>query len=133
MGNLEELRIESTSKSPSVYCDPETGNILIKGVSILEDAIEFFVPVKDWLQNYSENRKANAVFTTDLDYFNTSTSRILLQLYRLFLPSDEHQCQIIWTYDVEDWEMKEAGEEYKVLIGEPMILRSKVVSNKADK
>lgn len=128
MAELVELRIEETAKSPYVHCDPVTGNVTLRGVSILEDAVEFFVPLKDWLQTYSEERKEEAIFHADLEYFNTSTSRIILQLFRLFLPSNaDHNCKILWIYDVEDWEMKEAGEEYKVLIGDAMALQSKVV------
>ncbi|MCG8573488.1 MAG: DUF1987 domain-containing protein [Flavobacteriales bacterium] len=130
MEKPKTLHLESTTKSPEVYCNSENGEVMIKGVSILEDAVSFFTPLKEWIQSYAQFPKNNVNFTLDMEYYNTSTSRVLLDLFRIFLPKEgDHGCKIVWFYDEDDWEMREAGEEYKLILGDTFILQSKAVNN----
>lgn len=127
MEKPETLKFEATGKTPNILCDPDQGRIVMSGVSVPEDAIDFYVPMKDWIKDYIEVAKDTTTFVVDMHYFNTSTSRILLELFRLLLPIQNKglKLQIEWVYDEDDWEMKEAGEEYQMMVGDVMFLTSK--------
>lgn len=121
------LHIEQTSKTPGINCDADKGIVVIKGRSVPENAVEFFTPVKDWISNYVSNPQDLTEVSIDLDYFNTSTSIILLNLLRLFEPLKGAKKDIIfnWYYESDDLDMKEAGEEYQLMLGQALTLKAK--------
>lgn len=124
MENSTSLHIEQTSKTPRINCDADKGIMIIKGRSVPEDAIEFFLPVKDWISCYLCNPQELTEVSIDLDYFNTSTSIILLNLLRLFEPLKSTNKNVIfnWYFESDDLDMKEAGEEYQLMLGQEMSL-----------
>ena len=127
MVNLKTLNIEQTSKTPGIICDGSIGKVTIKGRSVPENAVEFFTPVKNWITNYINSPQDITEVSIDLDYFNTSTSIILLNLLRLFEPLKSNDKNIIfnWYYESDDLDMKEAGEEYQLMMGQEFNLKVK--------
>lgn len=105
------------------------GLMTIAGNCVPEDAINFFVPVKDWLPEFGKTEHPRITLVVALDYFNTSTSRILLNLFRyaLVLKEGGKEVEVIWEYDSGDDDIKEAGEDYKMILGDNIQLRSKLV------
>lgn len=121
------IKIQGTEKTPTVNCDAASGEISLTGICVPEDAISFFTPIKDWIEDYIKDPKDQTDFTIDLQYFNTSTSRILLNIFRLMMGLNDkgHQLQILWVYEEDDWDMKEAGEDYMEIVGDALVLKPK--------
>ena len=118
---MELLNIEGTPKTPTVILNPSTGVIEIKGRSIPENSIEFYPPVVEWLDEYIKNPQPNTVVNVQLEYFNTSSSKCILDVFKKLEVLKKNQKDVIinWYYEEDDEDMLEAGEDYESIIKVP--------------
>lgn len=118
---MELINIEGTPKTPTVNMNPETGVVGIKGRSIPENSIEFYKPIVDWLEEYSKSPQPKTVVNVQLEYFNTSSSKCILDVFKKFeaLKNDNNEVTINWYYEEDDEDMLEAGEDYESIIKVP--------------
>lgn len=118
---MELLNIEGTPKTPTVILNPSTGVIEIKGRSIPENSIEFYRPVVEWLDEYIKNPQPNTVVNMQLEYFNTSSSKCILDVFKKLEVLKKNQKDVIinWYYEEDDEDMLEAGEDYESIIKVP--------------
>ncbi len=117
LNNMRPLKIEPTADTPKIYFDPDKGHFEISGLSLPEDALEFYRPVIAWLEEYAENPNPETVFDFNLEYFNTASSKQLIQIL-LFLEklNKKSKVKIRWHYKDIDEDMKDLGEEYSEII-----------------
>jgi hypothetical protein len=120
----EPLRIEPTHKTPKVYLDPDANIFEVSGRSIPEDSVGFYKPILDWMDDYSNKPAAKTQFKFELEYFNTSSSKNILEILKKLekIYQDGHDVSIIWYYDEDDEDMEETGEDYKALLSVPLEL-----------
>lgn len=118
---MEPIFIESTPKTPLVKFIPEKGIIEIKGRSIPENSIEFYKPLVDWLDEYARNPLAKTLVNVQLEYFNTSSSKCILDVFKKLetIHKSNHEVTINWYYEEDDEDMLEAGEDYESIIKVP--------------
>jgi|SRR4030043_723145 len=118
---MEPILIEGTPKTPSVKFDPDKGVIEIKGRSIPENSIEFYKPLVDWLEFYSKNPLQKTLVNVQLEYFNTSSSKCILDVFKKLeaIHKANHDVVINWFYEEDDEDMLEAGEDYESIIRVP--------------
>ncbi len=118
---MESINIEGTPKTPDVNFDHDKGNLLLKGRSIPENSVEFYKPLVNWLGEYSNNPRAKTVCEIQLEYFNTSSSKCLLDLFKKMESMNKNGCEVIinWYYEEDDEDMLEAGEDYQSIIDVP--------------
>lgn len=116
------LKITGTEDTPEINYDSATNEFMIAGRSLPEDVTSFYKPVFDWLDTFSLPANIKAVFKFRLEYFNTASSKIILDiLMRLedLINNDRSNITIEWFYNEADDDMLEAGEEYKELVEIP--------------
>ena len=115
---MNALYIPETDDSPKVILDKEKNHFEISGQSIPEDVSAFFKPVLDWLRDYSTDPLPETTMDLKLSYFNTASSKLLLDIFMLLeeLPDSRKRVLINWHYPVYDEEMKEAGIEYSEMV-----------------
>lgn len=118
---MESLLIEGTAKTPNVKFDGGQGFIEIKGRSIPENSIEFYKPLVDWLDRYSQSPKQTTKVNIQLEYFNTSSSKCILDVFKKLesIHKSNHEVVINWYYEEDDEDMLEAGEDYESIIRIP--------------
>lgn len=119
---MEVISIEGTSKTPSVHIDLSKGILKIIGRSMPEDATQFYNPVIDWFRRYSKNPNPELTLDVHLEYFNTSSSKNLLEIFKVVTEAGN---PINWYYDVDDEDMQEAGEDFIFIVGESIRLIEK--------
>ena len=115
---MESIKIEGTTKTPTVDFDGSSGVLVIKGRSIPENSIDFYKPLVDWIDNYAENPNDLTVLNMQLEYFNTSSSKCILDVFKKLeqISKNGKEVQIQWHYEEEDEDMLEAGEDYDAII-----------------
>ncbi len=114
--------IEGAAKSPFVLLNPNTGTLELRGRSIPENTIEFYKPVFAWLEEYSAKPKSATSVIIQLDYFNTSSAKILADFFKrlqVLHVSGLSAVDVTWEYQAEDEDMQEAGEDYKSILKIP--------------
>ncbi len=114
---MDSLKIKATKCTPEVTFNAENNILEIKGDSYPENITDFFSSVFTWLEEYLGELK-NQVFTIniELNYFNSSSSKLLLDIFeRLEEEVEKFDKKIIvnWIYDAEHDNIEEYGEEFK--------------------
>ena len=118
---MDKLTIEGTPKTPTVNFDYDKGNMEIKGRSIPENSIEFYKPMVEWLEKYAGKPQGMTNVNIQLEYFNTSSSKCILDVFKKLeaISKAGNQIVINWYYEQDDEDMLEAGEDYQAIINVP--------------
>ncbi len=118
---MNPIIIEGTPKTPSVNFNAETGVLEIKGRSIPENSIEFYKPLIEWIEQYGTSPQPKTVVNVQLEYFNTSSSKCILDVFKRLesIVNNGHDVIINWHYEEDDEDMLEAGEDYQSIIKVP--------------
>jgi hypothetical protein len=124
---LVNLNIAGTEDTPEIEYNITTREFMISGRSLPEDVTSFYKPVFEWLTNFMDHISENNTFKFKLEYFNTASSKIILDiLMRLedLVQTNKAQIKVEWHYSEADDDMLEAGEEYAELVEVPFSLVS---------
>lgn len=123
---MEKIVLEATSTTPKIHFDPEKGYFEISGKSLPENSFEFYKPLLDWMENYSNQADKPSSLIFKLEYFNTSSTSHFLRLIKKLekMYTEGKSAQVLWYYENEDEDMKEAGEDFKLLAKVPIQILS---------
>ena len=110
---MEDLFIKGTASVPMVSFKT-SGEIKLEGRALVEDAFKFFQPLITWAKEFSGEELNIEI---NLEYFNTSVSKQLLDLFRIFDGNPNNRViNVKWRYEEGDDEMQESGEIYEDLL-----------------
>ncbi|MEK6615917.1 MAG: DUF1987 domain-containing protein [Bacteroidota bacterium] len=99
--------------TPGVTLDSTKGVFEITGWSHPEDAIAFYSPVFQWLNEYEKNPNASTDFHFRFQYFNTSSAKQIFRLISLLEDvAKKSKAKIHWHHDNEDTDMLASGERF---------------------
>lgn len=118
---MDNIFIEGTPKTPTVNFDPDQGVLTIKGRSIPENSIEFYHPLIEWIDKYSLQPIEKTEVNIQLEYFNTSSSKCILDVFKKLegIKKSGKDIVVKWHYETDDEDMQEAGEDYQAIIDLP--------------
>ena len=118
---MEVIKIVGTDDTPSVTLDVANEIFEVSGRSLPEDVASFYEPILDWLDAYSEEAIAKTVFNFKLVYFNTASSKMLLDILLKLEEMYESGKEVLirWHFPEDDEDMEEAGEEYADIVEVP--------------
>ncbi len=114
---MTPLILEPTADTPKIHFDANKGYFEVANLSLPEDAVEFYKPVMAWLNEYKQNPNSLTTFNFNLEYFNTASSKQIIQI--LLLLENMHKINkvlIRWHYKDIDEDMQDLGEEYDDII-----------------
>jgi len=118
---METIKIQGTEDTPKVTLDKEKEIMEISGRSLPEDVASFYEPILSWLEEYAQSPNKKTIFNFKLVYFNTASSKLLLDILMKLEEIHEagHDVLIRWHYPEDDEDMEEAGEEYSDIVDVP--------------
>jgi hypothetical protein len=118
---METIKIQGTEDTPKVTLDKENELMEISGRSLPEDVASFYDPILTWLDEYAQGPNKKTIFNFKLVYFNTASSKLLLDILMKLEEIHEagHDVLIRWHYPEDDEDMEEAGEEYSDIVDVP--------------
>ena len=110
---MEPIIIEGTAKTPTVKFDSAEGVFEIKGRSIPENSVEFYKPLVDWLDTYREMPLSKTVVNIRLEYFNTSSSKCILDVFKKLeaIHKAKNEVEVNWYYDSSEEDIEDELEE----------------------
>ncbi|MEL6536344.1 MAG: DUF1987 domain-containing protein [Bacteroidota bacterium] len=114
---------KGTESSPEINLDFQQGLFRIAGKSIPENPWEVYQPVLDLLADYHKTPVADTIMEIELEFFNTSSSKMLLDIINeleKIHAANKSNVLIKWMYNDED--MMEVGEDFKYLLSVPFEL-----------
>lgn len=113
---MKDLIIKETEKTPSVSLSTN-GVLKIEGRSIPEDAAKFFKPLLDWTKEFTAEEIRVDI---KLEYFNTSSSKFILEMLRLLENNKSNNNILVnWFYEEGDLDVLESGQYFESIIGIP--------------
>ena len=118
---MSVIKIQGTDDTPTVILDKENNIFEISGRSLPEDVVVFYKPILEWLDVYKNDPLDLTVFNFKLEYFNTASSKLLLDVLLKLedINNDGHEVLVKWHYPDDDEDMEEAGEEYSDIVDVP--------------
>ncbi|MCL2016915.1 MAG: DUF1987 domain-containing protein [Defluviitaleaceae bacterium] len=112
-----EMKIElpKTESTPYVLLDAEKSYMTFKGECYSENTIDFFRNITVWLTDFLASGFTELDFDCELEYFNSSSSKLL---YNVLLAMDESAAKgkkinINWYVDKGNDVIIEHGEDFK--------------------
>ncbi|MBF0464225.1 MAG: DUF1987 domain-containing protein [Nitrospirae bacterium] len=113
---MQELAIDATKSTPRIFFDKDKKILEIKGESYPENTSEFYDPFFKWLYKHLEGLNEES-FTVNIEliYFNSSSSKILMNLFDRLEENAEggKNIAVNWIYDKKNESSLEYGEEFK--------------------
>ncbi len=110
-----------TLKTPTINFNLDAGTMEIRGRSTPEDTVVFYKPFLEALDKYAASPQPTTTVTIELEYFNTSSSRSILNALRKLqaIHLAGSPVTINWLYEETDDDILEAGKEYGDIINIP--------------
>ncbi len=123
---LEQLRdapskdiveIGESERTPKIFLDKNQGIIKISGKAMPDNAKTFFEPILEWVEKYIQDPNDKTYVCFDLEYFNSSASKMILQIVKAFknLKDKGNQIEIDWYYMEDDDDILDSGKTFEEL------------------
>lgn len=112
---MDNLKVAATERSPAVDFDFAAGRLSLKGESYPEDASAVYGPIFAALEQFFSEDPARAVtFDFDLNYFNSSSAKALMNMFQLLdkAAGRGFAVTVNWYFAEDDDTMKEFGEDF---------------------
>lgn len=119
------LPADTKEQTPLVHFKT-TGELKIEGKSYPENPMKFYTQVLEWIKELKTQNVSKIELTVRLDYFNTSTSKIILSIFKnleTIYIIDKKDVKIIWLYNPQDEDMTESGKDYGSLLDLPFEMK----------
>ena len=101
--NMNSFIVKGNKYEPFVELNKEKGIFQIKGRSIVSNPIEFYNPILNWMEEYCQNPNDETNFVIELDYFNSSSFKALVDLFKVLIKLSDKGLIIDWhTFEDDD-------------------------------
>ena|ERR1700741_1674340 len=122
---MKKYSIEATASTPSINFDLTSGVLEIKGRSIPENSVEFYLPLFAALDQYAANPKTGLKVTIQLEYYNSSSSVCILNVLKKLEQVNSKAgipVTVDWLYEEEDEDTLTAGKNFQAIIHLPFTM-----------
>ena len=112
---MDPINIAQTARTPRIEFDFESNKFIIAGESYPEDVSTFYGPLLEKFTTFlNASSDAQISFRFQLIYFNSSTAKILMELFEALeeAAGSGNQVVITWVHEAGDDNIKELGEEF---------------------
>jgi len=108
--DMQNLQIECTNNTPMVKFDV-SGMLTMKGRSLILDGRPFYQPLIDWVAALDAE---TVYFTIDFDYFNSSSSKLILELLKIIdINTRIKTFNVNWYFETDDEDILEIGQIFE--------------------
>ena len=112
---MENIKISSTERTPEIDFDFSQNIFKITGESYPENVNEFYDNILEKLKNHlAQCSDSTITLDFELIYFNSSTAKVLMELFDLMEETAEsgNKAVVNWIHEEDDDHMEELGEEF---------------------
>ena len=113
---MEILKLEATEDLPCILFDGDKGIFEISQRSLPENAIRFYEPYLDYINDYLKASKEQTTLTFHFDYVSTSSTKQVMKMIMLFDQLNQNKKVVLnWNYDKGDVDMMQTGKRLEQL------------------
>jgi hypothetical protein len=105
MSAIKHIIIDGDSKSPHIDFNNLTGDLILSGRSIPENAAKVYEPLLLWISEYIKSPKKITNFRLNLDYFNSASTIWISKIIRALgkIEKEDSVLFIHLYFDTEDY------------------------------
>jgi hypothetical protein len=109
------LEKAQTNSTPYILIDEEKGYMKFEGRSFHENVAVFYTDVNDWLDTYLKKDFGSFTFDFEMNYFNSSTSKLLHNLLMRMdkYASEKNKVVVNWITTKDNDIIIECGEDFQ--------------------
>jgi hypothetical protein len=108
--DMQNIQIDCTSNTPMVKFDV-SGILMMKGRSLILDGRPFYQPLIDWASALDAE---TVIFNIDFDYFNSSSSKLILELLKIIdINARIKTFNVNWYFETDDEDILEIGQIFE--------------------
>ncbi len=113
---MDNLHIEPYLQTPEINFNAETGALLLSGKSYPSDAVEFYNPIIQWVNEYVKHPASKTELICEIEYLNSASQKQLVELIFAFkaLSDKGEDFKVHWKYEEGDDDIKSVGELIQV-------------------
>ena len=129
---METLDVKGDDINPTVLLNHIENTFVISGESRPENPLKYYEPVFKWFNDYfnyayvlndlgNSKTQISKKLKVDLDYFNSTSAKVLFDLFSLLKNTGAEKYKVIfeidWFYHEDDTDMLDAGKEMESMCG----------------
>ncbi len=126
---LKNIFIEPTEKTPQIDLNHLTGELILSGRSIPENATVLYSGIHSWIKEYCKKPRLNTNLRLNLEYFNTSSSIWIAKFVKTLcsIENEEYTLMIHLYFHIEEYDnmetedLKDALSPIIDIIGTPTV------------
>lgn len=109
---IKRVLIEPTAKTPQIDLNNLTGELILSGRSIPENAAALYENVIVWIHEYIKTPRNTTNLRLNLEYFNTSSSIWLAKIVKSLCSIDNSEYTLIihLYFNIEEFESMEVED-----------------------
>lgn len=118
---MNDLVIKGNKQKPDLIFSASTGEFVVTGQSLPENAILLYGPVLEWIEEYSKDPRDKTMLSFKMKYYNTASSKMFFSLIKRLnlIHKGGPEVEIEWHYQEDDEDMLDAGEYFRDLVDIP--------------
>lgn len=126
---LKNIYIESTIKTPQIDLNHLTGELILSGRSIPENAADLYDQILKWVNQYVKDPRHTTNLRLNLEYFNTASSIWLAKIVKALCSIKESEATLIihLYFNIEEFDsmevedLKDAVSPIIDMVGTPIV------------
>ena len=109
------LEKEKTTSTPYILVDEEKGYMRLEGRSFHGNVVAFYKDINDWLDSYLASDFGVFTFDFEMNYFNSSTSKLLHNMLMKMdrSVSEGKEVLVNWITTEDNENIIECGEDFQ--------------------
>ena len=112
MAEIKDIFIEGTAKTPQIDFNHLTGELILFGRSLPENAARVFEPLLDWINDYIKSPRRTTNLRLNLEYFNSASMIWFARMIKALCKINEEDSILFINiyFDLEDYENMDTQE-----------------------
>lgn len=119
MENITLTSSPTTPYFPEVNFNAEKGICEISGESYMEETYKFYLPLINWIKDFTKTVKRPLELNIKLIYLNTSSTKCVLDILEILKDFEDEggSVKVNWYYDKTDPDMVDEVEDFEAESG----------------
>ncbi len=118
---MNDLIITPSKQKPDLQFSSETGELVIAGQSLPENATLLYGAVLEWVEEYAKSPAPKTTLIFKMKYYNTASSKMFFSIIKRMnlMYKSGADVEIQWYYQQDDEDMLDQGEYFRDLVDLP--------------
>lgn len=119
MENITLTSSPTTPYFPEVNFNADKGVCELIGESYMEETYKFYLPLINWIKEYTKDIKRPLHLNVKLIYLNTSSTKCILDILEILKDFENNggKVKVNWYYDKSDPDMVDEVEDFEAESG----------------